>query len=212
MKKILLTLTAVAGLTFASNAQEFGFEKGNFIVEGSLQASSTNNKNSENKESAFQFTPQAGYFVTDKIAVGIGLGYGRGKETTNTTAVKTVRTDEVFAAGVFGRYYFLDLGSRFKTYTQVNLAYANTTGEEKLGSDPAVKDPALNGFNAGAGVGVNYFLTNKIAVNFALADVISYSTAKYDVDGAKSVNTFNANLNVFDNFFSTAKFGLTFKF
>lgn len=33
MKKLLFTLTAIAGFTFASNAQDFGFKKTDFIVE-----------------------------------------------------------------------------------------------------------------------------------------------------------------------------------
>ncbi len=212
MKKLLLTVTAVAGLAFVSNAQEFGFDKGNFIVEGNLQGSTVNNKNDDSKVSAFQFNPKAGYFVTDKIAVGVELGFGQNKETTNPVAGKTVETDKIFAAGVFGRYYFLELGSRFKTYTEVGVGYASITGDEKVGSDPAVKDPAVNGFGVNAGVGVNYFLTDKIAVNFAFGDVLSYASAKEDVDGAKAVSSFNANINVFDNFFNTAQFGLTFKF
>jgi len=207
MKKLLLTLTAVAGLTLASNAQEFGFEKGNFIVEGSFGVSTLNNKNDDSKESSFQITPKAGYFVTDKIAVGVSLGYGQDKNTTNPAAGKHEETESAFSAGVFGRYYFLDLGSRFKTYTEAGVGYVNSTIEET-----DVDKLKANGFGAGLGLGVNYFLTDKIAVNFALADIINYSTAKVDVDGAESVSSFNANVNVFNNFFSTAKFGLTFKF
>ncbi len=215
MKKLLLTVTAVAGLAFVSNAQEFGFDKGNFIVEGSFQSSNTNDKNTKEKESAFNFTPKAGYFVTDKIAVGVELGFGQNKETSYSgpdNDIKNVASQNVFGAGVFGRYYFLELGSRFKTYTEVGVGYLSLTGEDKVGADPAVKDPKVNGFGANAGVGVNYFLTDKIAVNFAFGDVLSYGSLKVDEDGQKAVSSFNANINVFDNFFNTAQFGLTFKF
>lgn len=212
MKKLLLTLTAVAGLTMASNAQEFGFGKGNFLVEGNFNSSNTNDKNTKEKTATFNFNPKAGYFVTDKIAVGLDLGFGQNKETTyDNNDVKTIDTEKAFGIGAFGRYYFLEVGSRFKTYTEVGVGYANTTGETKVGTD--TNDlPKVNGFGANAGIGANYFLTDKIAINFAFADVISFGSAKVDVDGAKSVTAFNTNVNVFNNFFETAKFGLTFKF
>ncbi|WP_033564213.1 outer membrane beta-barrel protein [Sphingobacterium sp. SYP-B4668] len=212
MKKILLTIVAVAGLTVASKAQEFGFGKGNFIVEGNFTSSNTNDKATKEKTSAFIFNPKAGYFVTDKIAVGVQLGFGQGKETTYVADVKNVATDKAFTVGAFGRYYFLEVGSRFKTYTEVGVAYANEKiGEIKVG-DNTTDATKFNGFGANAGIGANFFLTEKIAVNFAFADVISYGSRKADLDGAKATTAFNTNVNVFNNFFDTAKFGLTFKF
>ncbi|MDR2281566.1 MAG: outer membrane beta-barrel protein [Sphingobacterium sp.] len=214
MKKFLLTLTAVAGLTAASQAQEFGFEKGNFIVEGNFNSSNTNNKNTKEKNSTFNFNPKAGYFVTDKIAVGVDFGFGQEKNTTvnATTDVKTIKTDKNFGVGAFGRYYFLEVGSRFKTYTEVGVGYANTkAGETKVG-DVKTDAVKVNGFGANAGIGANFFLTEKIAVNFAFANVISYGSAKADLDGAKASTAFNTNVNVFNNFFDNATFGLTFKF
>ncbi|SKB48362.1 outer membrane protein [Sphingobacterium nematocida] len=212
MKKFLLTLTAVAGLTAASQAQEFGFEKGNFIVEGNLATNNTNDKGTKAKTSVLNFNPKAGYFVTDKIAVGVDFGFGQDKKTTYAGDIKTVATNKNFGVGAFGRYYFLEVGSRFKTYTEVGVGYTNEKlGETKVGD---VKTDAVkfNGFGANAGIGANFFLTEKIAVNFAFADVVSFNSRKADVDGAKAETEFNTNVNVFNNFFNTAKFGLTFKF
>ncbi|GGH16219.1 porin family protein [Sphingobacterium alkalisoli] len=212
MKKLLLTMTAVAGLTFASNAQEFGFEKGNFLVEGNFNSSNTNDKNAKEKTATFNFNPKAGYFVTDKIAVGLELAFGQNKETDyENDDLKLVDTEKAFGIGAFGRYYFLEVGSRFKTYTEVGAGYVNTTGETKVGAE-SEDLPKVNGFGANAGIGANYFLTDKIAVNFAFANVISFGSTKADVDGAESVTSFNTNVNVFNNFFNEATFGLTFKF
>ncbi|MFD2553492.1 outer membrane beta-barrel protein [Sphingobacterium tabacisoli] len=212
MKKFLLTLTAVAGLTAASQAQEFGFEKGNFIVEGNFNSSNTNDKGTKAKTSGFNFNPKAGYFVTDKIAVGVDFGFGQDKKTTYAADIKTVATDKNFGVGAFGRYYFLEVGSRFKTYTEVGVGYMNEKiGEKKVG-DVKTDAAKFNGFGANAGIGANFFLTEKIAVNFAFADVVSFNSRKADVDGAKAETEFNTNVNVFNNFFNTAKFGLTFKF
>lgn len=211
MKKLLLTLTAIAGLTFASNAQDFGFKKTDFIVEGNFQATSVNNKNTDEKFSEFNFTPKFGYFVSDKIAVGVEFAFGQEKETTQQTAGETINKDNVFGVGAFGRYYFLELGSRFKTYTELGAGYLGTKSEVEV-AGTTTENPKVNGFGANLGIGANYFLTDKIAINFAFTDVLSYGSAKADVDGAKSVSVFNANVNQFNNFFSNATFGLTFKF
>lgn len=211
MKKLLFTLTAVAGLTFASKAQEFGFQKTNFIVEGNFQATSINERNTEEKFSEFNFTPKFGYFVSDKVAVGVEFAFGQEKETTTTASGESILTDKAFGVGAFGRYYFLELGSRFKTYTELGAGYLNQ--QSKLKEDGStIEDPKLNGFGANLGIGANYFLTDKIAINFAFTDVVSYGSVKADVDGAKSTSVFHANVNQFNNFFSNATFGLTFKF
>jgi outer membrane protein len=206
MKKVLLTAVAVFSLTFV-NAQEeekagFGFSKGNVIVEGNLGFGSTNDKNTEVKTSNFEFNPKAGYFLTDKFAIGVELGVDSFKEETAGT--ETDKTSN-FNAGVFGRYYFLDLGQRFKTYAEAGLGM--TSGKAKTSPTTDVK---YSGFGAGAGLGINYFVSESFAINFGLTDILSYGTAK--VDGGKNVSGFNANVNVFNNFFTTAQFGLTFKF
>lgn len=203
MKKVLLTAVAVFSLTFV-NAQEeekkgFGFASGDVLVEGNLGFGSTNDKNTEVKTSNFEFNPKVGYFVSDKFAIGVELGVGSDKETTAGTDTDK---NSNFNAGVFGRYYFLDLGERFKTYAEAGLGMAS--------GKTGLADAKYSGFGAGAGLGINYFVSDSFAINFGLTDILSYGTAKYD--GGKNVSAFNANVNVFNNFFTTAQFGLTFKF
>ncbi len=205
MKKIILSVAAVFAFGFA-NAQEevkeakgFGFSKGNIMVEGNIGFNSTNDKNTETKTNSFEFNPKAGYFLTDKIAVGISLGIGSDKEEVAGTETDK---NSNFNAGVFGRYYFLDLGQRFKTYTEVGVDFMN--------GKAGLADAKYSGVEAGAGLGINYFVSESFAINFGLTDVLSYSTKKWD--GAKAVSEFNGNVNVFNNFFTEAKFGLTYKF
>lgn len=209
MKKVLLTFAAVAGLTFASQAQEYGFNTGNVIVEGNLGLSTTNNKNTEVKTTDFNFTPKVGYFFTDKIAAGINLHAGINVD--DNYGVDTKQTDNTLGAGLFGRYYFLELGSRFKTYAEVNADYFNAKSKD-TDSNGTTEHPATNTFAVGGGIGANYFLTDKIAVNFALSNVIGFNTSKVDTDGAEAVNNFGLNVNQYNNFFDAVTFGLTFKF
>lgn len=204
MKKVLFTAAALFAFGFA-NAQEettdasaFGFTKGDIFVEGNLGFSSSNDKNTDTKSNGFDFNPMAGYFVTEKLAVGVELMVGSDK--TEVSGTDTNKNSN-FGAGVFARYYFLDLGQRFKTYAQAGVGF--NSGKAGLA------EAKYSGVGAGAGLGIQYFVSPKIAINFGLSDVLSYSSNKWD--GAENVSNFNANLNVFNNFFSTAQFGLTYK-
>ncbi|MBD3863923.1 outer membrane beta-barrel protein [Olleya marilimosa] len=212
MKKLLFT-AAIAVLGFTSvNAQEeqtFGFTEGDVIVEGNLGFNSENDKNTEIETSAFEFNPKVGYFLSDDLAVGVQLMLDTDKETDGIADTETKTT--TIGAGVFARYYFLELGKRFKTYGEFGVGFDSAKTEVEVpGVD--VDDFKTNGIGANLGLGLNYFVNENIAINFALTDVLSYRSDKADVDGAESVTSFNGNLNVFNNFFQTAQFGLTWKF
>ncbi|MGC1633657.1 MAG: outer membrane beta-barrel protein [Gelidibacter sp.] len=202
MKKVMIMAAiAVFGLSNV-NAQEvetsYGFEEGGIILEGGLGFSSTKDKNTDTKTNGFTINPKVGYFITEDFAVGV-----EGSFDSSTTEVlgTDVRDNKSFGAGVFARYYFLDLGKRFKTYTELGLGYASSKNK--------IADVKADGFGAGLNLGINYFVTENIAISFGLADVLSYTSAK--VDGGKAVSGFNGDINVFNNFFDTAQFSLLFK-
>lgn len=206
MKKIVLSVAAVFAFGFAAQAQDkpvYGFQQSDVFVEGNLGINTTNDKNKDVKTSTFNFNPKVGYMLNDKFAVGASFEVGNGTEKID--GKKTENKTNHFYGGVFGRYYFLDLGSRFTTYAEVGVGYA----QDKIGNDNVVK---TKGMNAGLDLGFNYFVTPKIALAFTLGNVISYNSSKIDADGAKSENEFNANINVFNNFFDNAKFGMIYKF
>lgn len=198
---MLIAAVAVFGLSNV-NAQEveptYGFEESGIILEGSLGFNSTKDKNTDTKTNGFSINPKIGYFLTDDFAIGVE---GAFSSSTSEVAGTDITDDKTFGAGVFARYYFLDLGKRFKTYTELGLGYASIKDK--------INDAKADGFGAGLNLGINYFVTENIAISFGLADVLSYSSAK--ADGGEAVSGFNGNINVFNNFFDTAQFGLLFK-
>lgn len=212
MKKVLLSLAVLAtGVAAQAQEQTFGFNQGDILLEGSIQSSSVkdavtiNNVEATSKETTTLFNPKAGYFINDKFVLGVELGVGSTKLTEQLGNAQTEEKGNAFYAGVFGRYYFLDLGQRFKTYTELGLGMDNSKYTDELGTVTK-----YSGFSTGLGLGINYFVTPKIAINFGLSDVLSFSTSK-DKQTDATTSQFDANINVFNNFFSTATFGLTFK-
>src|SRR5690606_9812479 len=218
MKKIVLSLAVlVTGVAAQAQEKTYGFSEGYILLEGSLRANTQDDKTEMVKISTFNFTPKAGYFVTDKFAVGLGLNIGSEKEENYTDVNADRRTvkGNNFGFEVFGRYYIVDL-NRFQPYAELGVGY-NSLGGEITRYDEATSTTITtdldktNRFGVNATLGFNYFVTPKIAINFALSDLIGFNSQKTDVSGAKATTDFHANINNFNNFFDTATFGLTFK-
>src|SRR5690606_12369099 len=101
MKKLILSMAAVAMIATTAKAQEqtFGFGEGDVLLEGNLSFSSTKDNNSDEKESGFTFAPKAGYFLSDDFAVGVHLIVENNNVENNLVETK----NNEFGVGVFGR-------------------------------------------------------------------------------------------------------------
>lgn len=202
-------MAAVAVFGFSNvNAQDdtktFGFGEGDLFLEGSVGFNSTNDKNFEEKTSSFNISPQLGYFISEDLAIGGMLSYSSYKEEVAGTDTED---RSGFGVGAFARYYFLDLGERFKTYTEFGVGYSSLN--DKSGTD----DLKYNTIGAGLDLGINYFVTENIALTFGLKNVLSFSSSKYDIDGAEAETNFNLGFgDVANPFGGNAAFGILFKF
>ncbi|TDQ82845.1 outer membrane beta-barrel protein [Sphingobacterium yanglingense] len=208
MRRTLLTIAVTAGLTSMLQAQEFGLNKGDILLEGQINIHSSKDKNADLKNSHFGFSPKVGYFLSDKFAIGVDLGILKiNKEElgANNNIFKSKYNE--YKVGAFGRYYFLNIGERFKAYSELNAAYLNGKITMAAGYD----DVKSNHFAAKAGIGANFFLTKNVALGYSFGDVIGFNTTKIGEDGTKSRNNFYMNVNSFNNFFETGQFSLTFK-
>lgn len=176
-----------------NTAKGITFAHGNMFIEGSIQITTGGD------EDFYAFNPKFGYFLNDKFAVGAQLNFSSDKfESTNT---KT----NVFGIGGFARYYVLELDKkRFKAYGEAGLGYGRNKVENNAGSNDT------NSLTANINVGLNYFLTRNIAVTFTLANILSYNSVS--PENGPSSNTFQLNVNLFENIFDQPKFGLLYKF
>ncbi|UYW01521.1 porin family protein [Flavobacterium agricola] len=210
MKKQILALAAVASFGFAAQAQEvapsYGFSEGNILIEGNVSFNSSKDKANDFKTNSFSFTPQVGYFLNDKFAAGVYFDLLTAKNPYNSLTERyDAGKQNDFNVGIFGRYYFLEAGKRFKFYGQAKVGYAHQQFKPEAGGKSK-----SNGVNAGLDLGVNYFVTQKIAVNFGFANLLEFNSTK--PDGGQAQNNFSLNLNKFNNPFDTPTFGLTFVF
>jgi len=178
-----------------NSAKGVTFEKGDMFLEGSIKISTGG------ETDYYGFSPKFGYLLNDKFAVGAKLDYSSKKEET----VPETKTN-VFGVGAFARYYFLELDKkRFKAFAEAGLGFgSNKTKIE------GIEDDTDNSITADITVGLNYFVTKNIAVTFTLANVLAYNSVS--PENGPSSDTFNLNINLFENIFDQPQFGLLYRF
>ncbi|MFC5195817.1 outer membrane beta-barrel protein [Bizionia hallyeonensis] len=197
MKKLLFTAAiAVIGFTNVNaqndNDQTTGFAKGDIFISGSVGFGSE--KIADDKANVFEIAPQAGFFVTENIAVGAKLGYISRKAESGPVDTVDMGT---LSAGVFGRYYFTP-DSQFSVFGELGVDYRST--------DDKLADVKTDGFAVGVAPGVSYFISKSFALEASFG-ILGYTTEKADFDGAESYDTLSFGLNLRD-----INFGLVYKF
>lgn len=181
MKNILkfAIVALVLGISTLSANAQVSFSKSDKFVEGTVSYSK-----STGADVAYGLKPTFGYFVTDKCAVGL---FGE--------VAKTSAGAETLNYGVFGRCYFLTVGEKFKTFSQ--LAVSNNTA-----TAAGVETSTLA---ANLGIGANYFFTSNLALSLNLTDLISYTNSDEN-------STLTVGFDGVTNPISPVKFGVLYKF
>ncbi|MES2812084.1 MAG: outer membrane beta-barrel protein [Bacteroidota bacterium] len=204
MKKLLLTAVAVFAFGFA-NAQEAskeGFAKGNMFLSGT--ASFGTEKNDGYKITEYTVAPKFGYFVSNNIALGLGLEFGNGKIDVDGD---TVAENKTTSFGAFGRYYIKT--AKFAPFAELNVNYATTSNEwiDLFGTPTGFgTGDDINTLSVNVAPGFNYFISDNFALETSVG-ILGYSSSKADVDGAEASNKFNIGLNL-----SNINLGLIYKF
>ncbi|PZW40508.1 outer membrane protein [Mesonia algae] len=197
MKKLILSLAAVATFTFASAQEQevetYGFNEGDMFVSGSFGIGSTKFPD-DSKENTFNISPRFGYFLNDFIAVGVQAGYSKQKEE-NANGDDVV-DNSTFTIGAFGRYYLMP-AQKFSFFGELGLGYGTTED---------IDDNKVNGVNIAVAPGLSYFVSKHFALE-ATFGILGYNSVKKDESGAESTDSFDFGLNMDD-----INLGLIYKF
>lgn len=175
MKKMFSILAVLTIFAVSANAQS-NFKKSDKILEGTASYVKT-----EGADASYSLAPTVGYFLTDKFAIGVA-----GETAKDDAGVKTN------SIGVFGRCYFLNIGKNLKTYSQLTM------------SNVTIND-AGSAFGLNLGLGLNYFVSSKLALTLHVADLVDYTDNK-------STSTFSIGWQGVTNPFSASKFGVLYRF
>jgi len=191
MKKNLL-IGAFALLGFAASAQT---EKGSWVVGGSTTLGfnnvttkfKSNNVSMDGpKVNSFTITPSAGYFVIDKLSVGLDLGF-----TSATTKYDDAKsTNNTFAILPTATYYFTD-NTVIKPYLGAGIGYSSITEKEEYRG--RTNETTFDGFAWKVKGGFVYFFTPSIAADLGL----SYSQFSSKNSGVTTnVNSFGVGVGL----------------
>ena len=195
MKKtalILILSSAVLGV-FAQKNNTVGFAKENILVTGAIAFSNTDYGN-DTKTTDFKLAPSIGYFLTNKVAMGVNFGFGN---ETSKDGISTTQDNDMVELGAYARYYYSP-AKAFSIFNQVGVSYVTTNDR--------IAKLKNNSFSFHFAPGMNYFLSENVAIQATLGS-ISYSTAKDDTKGAKSTSVLGVNLDL-----TAISFGLNYKF
>ncbi len=225
MKKVILSLVVIltVGMATAKEKETFGFAKNDVFLGGSLKGTSISDKDNY-QHFYIKFYPTVAYFIKDNFAVGANLLLGYGKtETENIRENERMKSvsesrdiHHAYEVDIFGRYYFLNLGKRFKIYNQLNFGYGKETSKVTMNSSyenfehntkdsrSQVVDRDRKIYNTNIGLGLNYFLTQNFILKAYLGQLIGYS---YTKDGDNYRKEFKFKLNS-----QNVSFGIAYKF
>ncbi|MGV3761873.1 outer membrane beta-barrel protein [Parapedobacter sp.] len=181
MKKLFLTLTAAAAVTFAANAQT---EKGKTILGGNVAYDHTSVKDVDGSEQSFSIIPSVGVFVSDNVAVGLGIGYAWNQEDDGTDKAQVGE----FSAAPFARLYKGNGDFKFFGQLSVPMGWGNTKF-----NDDKVSNTERYGVELAPGFA--YFPTDKIGIEFSVRGLYYQNTTFKPEEGGDNVSTNSFGLN-----------------
>ena len=167
MKKQLFLILAIltVGITQAQPTQ------GNLLVGGSGYVRNLFQSGPDLTE--IRLSPNVGYMLTNRFALGINLGFDQSSFRSNAsnrtitimpgggTSVFERQNITVLRAGIFARGYLND--KRLCPFLQGGLGYFRHTNTEKLEGFPEYRRSFSN-INLSGSVGLSYFFTRQVAV------------------------------------------------
>lgn len=218
MKKLFLTASlAFFGIISAQT------ENGSFIISGQTNLGFISNtvKYKSNRQTtdgpktnSFNFSPSAGYFILDNLALGLAFDY---KSTTikqqieifnpNTTGgytIENTKETQTTLSIIPNATYFFSKG-KTKPYLSAGAGLANTKNKSNYTSDISSGDNFFsdseiksNGFIWTANGGLIFLITQNIALDLGLG----YTNYSYKDNGVKTNSRAfgaNAGISVFLN-------------
>lgn len=176
MKKTLLffafTILSIT-ISFAQDKEDsnFGFSEKDIFLSGSITYNNTEQGDFEN--SFFSFSPSVGFFVSEHVALKGGLIVGSSK-FDNT--VNTLNSNERKSLGVsLGADYFFSPEKQFSFLLNLNASYERVSLEDNNGLDTD-----LNQVGFAFSPGINYFISDRFALQVRLGSLSYFSLTNSD--------------------------------
>lgn len=164
MKKLILFAALLFGGANIANAQ---INEGNVMIGGSL----TNLNLEFDRQTTFQVTPTAAWFIKDGLAVGgygkFGLNHVNGQDGNSYS----------YGIGPLARYFVS--AEKLPAFRQTKFFLEANAGFE--GTDNRVNRTTTNGLGFGFGPGISYFITPSIGLEAIIkyGGIVGFGSSAY---------------------------------
>lgn len=187
MKKSLVTLIFCFVTVCAALAQT---SKGTISLGGAIGITSAteNFGGSERKTTDFQFIPSAGYFLADRMELGLDLSLQTSNDKVNG---QDAGSQSAIAAGPYFKYYMFTENENFAFTLRASALFGSTKTNPANSNSEATTEKGSN-MQIAISPGFTYFLTHKIGLDFTLQG-IAYQTT----DPNKDVDNDNTSEFIF---------------
>jgi outer membrane protein len=200
MKKrffVLLLLLFGSSILFAQVEKGKWFVAGysNFGLDIGTNKSKSGGTTTENyKYSDFYFSPEAGYFVIDKLAAGLFLEFDRYTEKYDDGDKDF---DTKIIIGPFVRYYILEY-KKLWPYVEGRVGFGSEKYTNNYDSDYT---PKWSYFTTKLGAGATYFVTNHVGIDLFMGYDYDAWTDKTDYsNGSKQMSSEDESTEKYGSF------------
>ncbi len=200
----LLPILLVFSITYAQEEPEYGFNKGDFFVSGTVNYNNTKYKSNDSiTQNRFAIEPEFGYFINQNLALGTRLNFSTSR-SENSRDFET--KENGIGIGIFGKYFFTPQ-KRFSVYGEVSAMYRASEYEQKsfFEDQLEIRTSDNDSYTVAISPGVQFFVSENLALTSRIGN-ISYNSAEnenIDPDGEKFTsenNQFSVNLGL-DNLY-----------
>ena len=197
MKKLLVaSAIALFGL---SNAQ---IAKGTTYISGQVGYEGVKNNNTEVNNDTFSIVPTVGYFVSNDVAVGLGIGYATTSTKAPTLAGEAKNSTSAIVVEPFVRKYW-NLGEKLYFFGQLSVPMAWGNDKAELSGTEVSKDK-FSSYGVVIKPGLDYVINKNWSVEATIGK-FGYESASYK--DAESVENYGFGLN-----FNNVGFGVKYFF
>ncbi|MBE0572909.1 MAG: outer membrane beta-barrel protein [Ignavibacteriaceae bacterium] len=106
------------------------------------------------------------YFVTNQIAIGLGLSFGTSSSSLETEAGKSESSATLFGVGVDANYHLMALYG-ISPYVGLNVNFGSLSGTDEFTPEGGVTEETEfsgNGFGVAAQLGFDWFFTEGLSL------------------------------------------------
>ena len=191
MKKLILSasLLILGANAFAQENDNGVSLDGRWFIMGQAGYNSSNEGNTQ----SYSIVPQVGNFVSEDVALGLGIGYIGSKNESEVNNVTNTQKENLFVVKPFARKYWGVAKNLFVFgELSVPLGFGKNTSETSLGNTTTTGEAKYTNIGVQVAPGLDYYLSDNWSLEAAFGLLGWSSTKPKDGDSA---NSFNFGLN-----------------